>query len=182
MGAAIVLVLAAAAAAVIAGIVRTVAEPPAATETVAAVAEDLSAPPVYVHVSGAVVRPGLYRLVEGARVIDAIAAAGGVTAEADDGAVNLARRLADGEQLRLPTLGETPVVSGEPGVASDGRVDLNTADVAALDTLPRIGPALAQRIVEWRERNGPFTSVEDLLSVPGIGEKMLAGLRERVSV
>ncbi len=68
------------------------------------------------------------------------------------------------------------------GPAGDGRVNLNTADAAALDTLPRIGPALAERIIEWRESNGRFTSVEDLLAVPGIGEKMLDALRDAVTV
>ena len=68
------------------------------------------------------------------------------------------------------------------GVASDGRVNLNTADATALDTLPRIGPAIAERIIQWREANGAFTSVDDLLAVPGIGEKMLASIRDLVTV
>lgn len=80
----------------------------------------------------------------------------------------------------MPLVGE----AGSPptGPASDGRVNLNSADEGGLDTLPRIGPALAARIIEWRERNGPFTSVDDLLAVPGIGEKMLESLRELVTV
>lgn len=182
VGAAIVLVLVAVAAAVVVGVVRTSATPQPETETVAAASGALAPPPVYVHVSGAVVRPGLYRLDEGARVVDAVAAAGGMTADADEGAVNLARRLADGEQLRLPALGEAVSEPVAAGVAPDGRVNLNTADASVLDTLPRIGPALAQRIVEWRAQHGAFTSVDDLRAVPGIGEKMLASLRERVTV
>lgn len=136
---------------------------------------------VFVHVSGAVAAPGLYVLGDGARVVDAVAAAGGFTAEADESAVNLARPLSDGEQVVVAVVGAAPP-STEVGSAGDGRVNLNTADAAALDTLPRIGPAMAERIIEWRESNGRFTSVEDLLAVPGIGEKMLEALRDAVTV
>lgn len=139
---------------------------------------------VYVHVAGAVRAPGLYVLAAGARVVDAVGAAGGLADDADAAGLNLARPLSDGEQLRVPRAGESPApVSPAGGAAGgDGVVDLNAADLAALDTLPRIGPALAQRIIEWREANGPFTSVDDLLSVPGIGEKMVESLRDRVRV
>lgn len=139
---------------------------------------------LYVHVEGAVHAPGLYLLPEGSRVVDAVGAAGGFADDADPAAVNLARQLGDGEQLHVPRLGETPPASAEAGggVGADGIVDLNTADLAALDTLPRIGPAIAQRIIDWREEHGRFTSVDDLLAVPGIGEKLLAGLRDLVRV
>ncbi len=136
---------------------------------------------LYVHVSGAVVAPGLYVLSAGARVIDAVAAAGGFAHAADQSAVNLARPVTDGEQLQVPEIGAT--ATGAAAVpADDGLVNLNTADEAALDTLPRIGPALAQRIIQWREANGRFTAVEDLLAVPGIGDKMLESLRDLVTV
>lgn len=82
--------------------------------------------------------------------------------------------------MHVPEAGEAST-TGAP-VSADGRVNLNTADVAALDTLPRVGPAIAERIIAWREENGRFTSVDDLLSLPGIGEKMLAGLRDLVTV
>lgn len=177
-GAAIVLVLAVAAIAVGIGVVRTTASPAA---SVSIAVDDSAVPPLYVHVSGAVAHPGLYRLDDGARVVDVIAAAGGLNDDADDAAVNLARPLSDGEQLRIPVRGETGP-SGVPTGQSDGRINLNTADAAALDTLPRIGPALAARIIAWREENGRFTSVDDLLSVPGIGDKMIAGLRELVTL
>lgn len=134
--------------------------------------------PIFVHVLGKVARPGLYELREGDRVIDAIAAAGGTTADADPGGVNLARLLSDGEQLAVPAVGE--VTASAPGVAADGRIDLNTADVAALDTLPRIGPAMAQRIIDWREANGPIRSVDELLAVSGIGAKTVEALRPLV--
>lgn len=178
IGAAIVLVVAAAALTVVIGIFRApVAQTvPLDIETPATV----QASALFVHVSGAVGVPGLYRLAQGARVVDAIAAAGGFAEGAARDGVNLARPLADGEQLYVPLVGE----AGSPptGPASDGRVNLNSADEGGLDTLPRIGPALAARIIEWRERNGPFTSVDDLLAVPGIGEKMLESLRELVTV
>ena len=144
---------------------------------------DVSASVLYVHVSGAVARPGLYRLEAGARLVDAVAAAGGFAEGADDAGVNLARPLSDGEQIVVPVVGQAPAAaSGSGGTASDARVNLNTATVAELDTLPRVGPAIAQRIIEWRDTNGRFSAVDDLLSVPGIGEKMLAGLAELVRV
>ena len=180
VGAAIVLVLAAACASVVIGMVRSAAAP--ADEVISAPAATAELPSLYVHVFGSVVRPGLYRLDDGARVVDVIAAAGGLTPDAEATAVNLARRLTDGEQLYVPAVGEAPPAATAGGVASDGRVNLNTADVAALDTLPRIGSAIAERIIQWRETNGAFTSVDDLLSVPGIGEKMLTGLRDLVTV
>ncbi len=182
MGAAIVAVLAAAAASVAIGVVRTAATPDPTGEHVVAATTDAELPALYVHVSGAVARPGLYRLDDGSRVVDVIAAAGGLTGDADRSAVNLARRLSDGEQLRVPVVGEAPPAAAGEGVASDGRVNLNTADAAALDTLPRVGPAIAERIIQWRDANGAFTSVDDLLSVPGIGDKMLAALRDLVTV
>lgn len=142
---------------------------------------------LFVHVSGAVATPGLYVLHEGARVVDAIAAAGGFAQGAAEESVNLARPLSDGEQLHVPLIGAeaSGSASGSAGsapTAGDGRVNLNVADLAELDTLPRIGPAMAQRIIEWRDANGRFTSVEDLLAVPGIGDKMLESLRDLVTV
>ena len=143
---------------------------------------------LFVHVFGAVREPGLYVLESGARVVDAISAAGGLTDDADQAGVNLARPVSDGEQLAVPVAGEDPPVPA-PGSSRDALgeepghlVDLNTADRAALETLPRIGPALADRIVAWREENGSFTTVDDLLAVSGIGDKMLETLRPLVTV
>lgn len=134
---------------------------------------------IFVHVLGEVNRPGLYELRDGARVIDVIAAAGGFTDAADRSQQNLARLVGDGEQLVVVAVGALP-----PPAAGNvaGLVNLNTADVATLETLPRIGPALAERIVAWREANGRFSSVEDLLAVSGIGERILDGLRDSVTV
>lgn len=182
VGAVVVLVIAALAATVAIGIVRgavapvddVLVDPPAASATPVAVE-------LYVHVAGAVSAPGLYVLHAGARVVDAIAAAGGFADDADPAAVNLAREVEDGEQLHVPRAGEAvPPVTGS--AQQTGLVDLNTADAALLETLPRIGPAMAERIIAWRDDNGGFTTVEDLLAVPGIGDKMLESLRELVTV
>ncbi len=132
---------------------------------------------IYVHVLGAVDAPGLYRLPAGARVMDAITAAGGFRDDADDSAINLARYVTDGEQLRVPAEGEQ-----EAQDADDGLVDLNAADAEELETLPRIGPALAARIIAWRDENGGFRSVDDLRNVSGIGEKTFEGLKDLVRV
>ena len=134
---------------------------------------------ILVHVLGAVERPGLYELASGDRAMDAIAAAGGFTDSADRDQLNLAKPVVDGEQLRVPAVGE---LSPAPIEASDGLVNLNSADVAALDTLPRVGPAMAERIIQWREDNGAFTAVEDLLSVSGIGQKTFDSLKDLVTV
>ncbi len=153
------------------------ATPPSYAAPTSAVSEPAQGRRV-VHVSGAVAAPGVYQFDEQTRVVDAIAAAGGFTDDADPGALNLAREVADGEQLHVPERGEA--VTAAPG-APAGAVNINRADAAELDTLPRIGPALAERIVAWREENGPFAAVEDLLSVSGIGEKVLEELRGRVT-
>jgi len=183
LGAVVVLVVAALAVTVGIGIVRGAMTPMqevavAVTPTgpVTATAE------LYVHVSGAVRAPGLYVLPQGARVVDAIAAAGGFAEDADRDAVNLARIVTDGEQLPVPRVGEAPAAEAGAGAGADGRLNLNTADAAQLEELPRIGPALADRIIAWRDDNGRFTSVDDLLAVPGIGDKMLSSLRDLVTV
>ncbi|MBK4346577.1 helix-hairpin-helix domain-containing protein [Lacisediminihabitans sp. G11-30] len=148
---------------------------------------------IYVHLLGEVEHPGLFVLHDGDRAVDAVAAAGGFTPAADQAQLNLARALVDGEQIVVPAIGAAPpVVSGLPppsgGAAGGGaggiggKVNLNTADQAALETLPRVGPALAQRILTWRSTNGRFTAIEDLMSVTGIGEKTFDGLKELVTV
>jgi len=149
-----------------------------------------------VHVVGQVVRPGLVRLRPGARLADAIAAAGGARPGADVTALNLARLVIDGEQIRVPRPGEAPApgsgMGGSPGsgggagpgspAGSGAPVSLNSADVAALDSLPGVGPVLAQRIIDWRTEHGRFTSVDELGEVSGIGDKLLAQLRPKVTL
>jgi competence protein ComEA len=131
-----------------------------------------------VHVSGAVTRPGLVSLPEGARIADAILAAGGARADALLTSLNLAATVVNGQQLVVPAVGPADPATSQ----RDGRVAINTADAVALEALPGVGPVLAERIVEHRERHGPFGVVEDLLDVPGIGEAKLAALREMVLV
>jgi competence protein ComEA len=147
----------------------------------------LSGAPLVVHVVGQVLHPGIVRLPPGSRVVDAVAAAGGARRGADLAGINLARLVVDGEQIRVPRPGE--VVAAAPGATAAGGgagsgapVSLNSADVAALDSLPGIGPVLAQRIVDWRTENRRFTSVDELGEVSGIGEKLLAQLRPKVTL
>ena len=141
---------------------------------------------VVVSVVGQVVRPGLVTLPSGARVADAIAAAGGLLPAADPASVNLAAEVADGEQLAVGVPAAAapggPVAAGAPAGSGGGLVDLNTAGVAELDALPGIGPVLAQRIVDHRSQQGSFRSVEELDDVPGIGPAIAAELAELVTV
>src|ERR1041384_5481168 len=106
--------------------------------------DDVAGSVIYVHILGQVQAPRLYELRDGDRGVDVVAAAGGFTEQADPAAINLARFVTDGEQIIVPALGETPAA----GAPSDGKIDLNTADSATLETLPRIGPAMAQRILD----------------------------------
>lgn len=145
-----------------------------------------------VHVVGAVAEPGLVTVPDGARVADALQAAGGATRKADLTALNLARTVVDGEQLYVPAPGESvpgaPVAPGRGGQgtpgdqAAGGDVDINAADALALEALPGVGPSIAQAIVEWREANGPFASVDELEDVPGIGPATLDEIRDSARV
>ncbi|MCL3860578.1 helix-hairpin-helix domain-containing protein [Actinotalea sp. K2] len=148
---------------------------------------DEQVPDVVVHVVGRVLSPGVVHLPAGSRLADALEAAGGPTPEADLAAVNLARVVTDGEQVHVPAPGEAPPVqqpaapgAGDQATEAGAALDLNTADAVQLDVLPGIGPVLAQRIVDWRAQNGPFTSVEELGEVSGIGPRLLEGLRSAV--
>jgi competence protein ComEA len=141
---------------------------------------------VVVHVVGQVLRPGLVTVPVGARVADAVAAAGGPVRGADLAAINLARLVSDGEQIRVPAPGEVVTGLGAPGGAGAAApstvVDLNTATLADLDSLPGIGPVLAQRVLDWRFEHGRFTTVDELGEVAGIGDRMLSQLRAKVRV
>ena len=154
--------------------------PPPEPLPIAKTSESPSAEPlentVMVHVVGAVALPGVVTVPETSRVQDALALAGGALEDADLRSVNLARTVFDGEQIVVPRLGDPlDSLGGESGLLS-----LSQADQASLETLPRIGPATAERIIAWREANGPFRSVEDLLAISGIGPATLEGLADLV--
>lgn len=170
------------------------ASPTSATPTAAPPPE-----PLVVHVVGAVATPGVVTLEPGSRVQDALDAAGGALPEADLATVNLARPVQDGEQIPVPTPGQTltpaaPPAAAPPAAPAPGPapaqdasgagtpVNINTASPAELETLPGVGPVLAERIVSWRTENGAFLTVDDLQEVQGIGEKVLANLRPHVTV
>ena len=147
--------------------------------------------PVVVEVRGEVEAPGVHELSPGARLQDAIAAAGGLTEEADLSTLNLARRLRDGELiviLALPAPGGTPMVSaagaGIAGTADEPspRININTATAEELESLPAVGEVIATRIVAYREQNGPFRSVDDLIHVEGISDRAIDEFRELVTV
>lgn len=142
---------------------------------------------VVVHVAGAVRRPGVYRLSAAARVDDAVRRAGGPSDDADLTQVNLAAKLEDGRQVLLPArpdtaAGAAAVAASGSGAAPGVPLNLNTATVDQLDELDGVGPATAEGILEFREANGGFGSVDELGEVPGIGEKRLESLREQVRV
>jgi competence protein ComEA len=134
---------------------------------------------LYVHVVGEVFSPGMYQLPIGARLVDAVFAAGGLTEDADNASVNLARELTDGEQIIVFSISQE---GQSPGTNSSGLISLNRAGDKELEELPGIGPALAGRIIAWREANGGFKSVQDLLKVSGIGETLLSGVIDLVTL
>lgn len=148
------------------------------------------APLIYVQVAGEVRRPGVYQVAPGARLFQAVLQAGGFTEDADQQSVTLAARLTDGCRVYVPRVGE-PIVdqtvspelqAGGPAEADTGPVSLNSATLEQLDSLPGVGPAIAQDIIAYREAQGPFTSVDQLTDVPGIGPAKLEKLRPLVGL
>lgn len=133
---------------------------------------------LFVHIVGEVEKPGMYQLPFGARLVDAVFAAGGLTEKADNSSVNLARELADGEQIVVFAIGQ----AGSPTDSTGSLISINRAGDKELEELPGIGPALAGRIIAWREANGGFKSKKDLLKVSGIGESLLAGIIDLVTL
>ena len=173
--------------------------------------------PLRIHVTGAVVNPGVYALPRDSIVQEAIEAAGGLTTRADTRSLNLAQALVDGDQINIlelpptstitptprPTNTLAPTITVGPGtptptpaatdtptsvptsievVAAGGLININTATLAELDTLPRIGPAIAQRIIDYRTTNGPFTSIEQIMNVSGIGPATFAQIKDLITV
>ena len=161
------------------------AEPAAVGQSVALDVEEAPPRELVVHVAGAVLQPGLYRLAEGSRVDDAIAEAGGARPRAALDLVNLAAPVADGQQVVVPMRGSASA-TGSPGAlepgAAGGMVHLNSATLEQLDELPGVGPVTAQQIVDYRTANGAFRSVDELDAVPGIGPARLEQLRPLVDL
>lgn len=156
--------------------------------------------PIAVHVIGAVPRPGLYEFVEGARVQDAINAAGGLLATANVDSINLAALLQDGQQLNIPYQSGAQSAQDEPSTSvelpggeeeqnsnsdsSEGGdlININTASLEELDSLPGIGPTIAQRIINYREENGPFNTIEDIMNVSGVGPSTFEEIQDLITV
>lgn len=155
------------------GVVTQVAD----TQGISAIAgagESTALAELVVYVSGAVTRPGVISLSVGDRVHHAIEQAGGALPDADLSGINLARLVVDGEQLMVPRAGETPPAQS---LTSPTQVSLSLATAEQLESLPGVGPALARRIIEWREKNGPFRQVDDVTAVDGIGPATLERFR-----
>lgn len=167
-----------------AGVILLVARPPRGDPVLEEVIPTRG--PITVDVKGAVLNPGIYHLASGSRVYDAVQAAGGLSGQANPGSINLAALLADGDAVQVPSLGQLPSSSGDdtpvPESQSITPIDVNQATAAELTGLPGIGEVRAQAIVAYRAEHGPFTAVEDLLAVPGIGEGTLNKIRSMITV
>ena len=144
----------------------------------------VSAPPiaVVVQVVGAVKKPGVYQLNNGARVMDAVDAAGGLASNAKPASLNLARLVQDGEQVVVGRTGRGGASSTGTSNAATDHVNINTGSAADFETLPRIGTTLAERIVAYRDAHGPFAQIESLMDVPGIGQVTFDGMRDSLTL
>lgn len=178
--------LALAVVAAVSGSVYWLADRPSSNTVEIYLATPTPEPPMVVHVAGAVVSPGVYSLEPASRVGDAIAVAGGALPNADIDALNLAAVVTDGQRIEV-TFGSAPdaaMPSTGDGTGANvivspvsGLIDLNTADQSTLETLPNIGEVRARAIIDWRETNGPFESLDSLRDVPGIGPETVSGIR-----
>lgn len=136
-----------------------------------------------VHVVGAVHNPGVYKVTDGSRLFEVVYLAGGFRPDADQAGVNLAAVVSDGEQIYVPIVGEqSPALSPRFNAERAGKININRASVDEIETLPGIGPTTAAAIVAYRETNGAFSAIEDLLRVTGIGDAKLAAIRELISL
>jgi competence protein ComEA len=147
---------------------------------------------IFVHLSGAVNKPGVLKLSEGTRVYEAVEMAGGLAVDADSSGINLARTLQDEERIHIPREGEVqtnPVLYANPpmqsmggGTGQSGLININTADSAALQTLTGIGPSTAEKILDYRQSSGPFRSIEQIKEVSGIGEKTYEKFKDKICI
>ncbi|NLZ53900.1 MAG: competence protein ComEA [Thermoanaerobacteraceae bacterium] len=162
-------------------------------EPVIPVTAPIQAQKIVVHVAGAVKNPGVYTLEEGQRVKDAIEIAGGPLPEADLLKLNLAQKIHDEDKLYVPKIGETAEKSEQENASSygatvgissnnDGKININTADETELIKLPGVGPATAQKIIDYRTTNGSFKSIEDIKKVSGIGDKKFEQIKDKIKV
>ena len=135
-------------------------------------------PKIFVHIAGLVKKPGIYQLDSGSRVFDIVLLAGGFKLKANQASVNLARVLTDGEQIIVGKIG----AQSASGTQSSNLISLNSPSASQLEDLPGVGPALAGRIVDWREANGGYKTKEDLLNVAGIGDKLFASIKDLVTL
>ncbi|MEC1720195.1 helix-hairpin-helix domain-containing protein [Schinkia azotoformans] len=153
-------------------------------EEVAPIPEKLKPSIVYIDIKGAVVKPGVYKLEDGKRVLDAIQMAGGFQTDADQIKINLAARVTDEMVLYIPVIGE--VIDNNIGLPAnevdDGKININTATPSELESLPGIGAAKAASIITFREQNGPFKEIEDIVNVSGIGAKSFEKLKDQIKV
>jgi len=167
-----------------------VTPPPAYSGSNSEAADSGAGDDIIVYVSGGVNKPGVYKLATGSRVVDAVTMAGGFAADADAARINLALRLKDEMQVNVPcttiaagTAKGTPVTAtASAGGSDNGKININTASNAELDKLPGIGPALAERIIDYRTTNGPFQDTVDLKKVPGIGEAKYNQFKDKISL
>jgi len=139
---------------------------------------------IVVYISGAVSKPGVYRLLQNARVVDLIAMAGGLAFEADESKINMAQQVKDGMHIHVTAKerrrSEGESITGTSKVRGGDKISINSGEKNDLDTLPGVGPALAQRIIEYRQTNGSFNDIEELKKVPGIGASKFEKLKEKI--
>lgn len=147
--------------------------------------EGSKAQQIQVHVAGEVNKPGVYTLEANARIMDAVNAAGGFTAKADQNALNLAKNVEDGEQIKIESIGSSDVTTNQSSGTSqnnNGKININTADLSQLQTLSGVGPSTAQKIIDYRNANGKFKSIDEIKNVSGIGEKTFAKFANMICI
>lgn len=138
---------------------------------------------IQVHITGEVINPGVYKLEQGSRIIDGINAAGGFNDKANKNSLNLAKPIEDGEQIIVPSIEEQKSSESSTSASqNNGKVNINTADLTTLQTLSGVGPATAQKIIDYRTANGKFKSIDDLKKVSGIGEKTFEKFKDKICV